>query len=167
MPTKEYYQKNKEKLAISMKEYREKNKGKIEAYRQTPAFKKSQKIGSWKTQGIHIEDMEILFKWFEESTNCEKCGVEFVDGKNRLTKCVDHDHNVEFNNFRAILCFNCNVNQKDTNSSGTPNIYLDKRNGNYYYRRIIDKISHCKYFKTKQEAIVYKKEFEATHIYSH
>jgi len=164
---KEYFKKNKEKFAIYDKKYREKNKGKIEAYRQTPAFKKSNRISNWKSQGIHVEDMEILYKWFLEATHCESCNLKFIGGKrNNLTKCIDHDHNLEFNNFRAILCNSCNTNQKDNNTSGIPNISLEK-NGSWRYRRMINKKKHCKYFKTKQEAIEYKKAYETTRIYSH
>ena len=168
---KEYYEKNKEKVAIQrkvyFKEYREKNKEKLKEYIQTPTGKMRNKIAKWKAQGIHIEDMDILYKWYIEATHCENCKKEFVDGKfNNLTKCVDHDHNVEFNNFRAFLCNSCNHNLRDDNTSGIPNIHL-KKNGNYYYQRRINKISHYKTFKTKQEAIAYKKEFEANHIYFH
>jgi len=137
-------------------------------YLQTPTGKMRNKIGKWKSQGIHVEDMEILYKWYEEATHCENCERQFVGGKrNNLTKCIDHDHNLEFNNFRAILCSSCNANQNNSNSSGTANIYLDKRNGYYYYERRKNKIKHHKHFKTKQEAITYKKAYEAIHIYSH
>ena len=169
---KEYKEKNKEKISILRKEYREENKEKLsnkhKEYLKTPAGKKSNRISNWKKQGIHIEDMNILYKWFLEATHCENCGKEFVGGKrNNLTKCIDHDHDVVNNNFRAILCSNCNVNQKDNNTSGTANIYLDKKNGNWIYKRTLNKIQHQKHFKTKHEAISYKNEFEATHIYSH
>ena len=160
------------KRLIYQKEYREKNKEKKAIYKkeyyQTPRGKMKSHIDRWKKQGIHVEDMEILYKWFLEATHCENCKKEFVDGKyNNLTKCVDHDHNVEFNNFRNILCISCNSNQNNLNTSGTANIYTDKRYGNWFYSRTIDKIRHQKYFKTKQEAIAYKKAYEFTHIYSH
>ena len=161
---KEWREKNKEERAIYRKEYYEKNKEKEAIY--SKEYKN--KIISWKSQGIHVEDMEILYKWYNEATHCENCKKEFVNGKrNNLTKCVDHDHNVEFNNFRGILCSNCNLNLRVDNTSGTANIYLDKRNGNYIYRRKINKIQHNKTFKTKQEAIAYKNEFEASRIYFH
>ena len=107
---------------------KEKSKAYMKAYRQTPKGKKQSSLHHWKTQGIHVEDMDILYKWYLEATNCENCGVEFVGGKrNRLTKCVDHDHNLEFNNFRAFLCLSCNVNDNSRNTSGTPNVYYHKK----------------------------------------
>ena len=168
---KEYYEKNKEKEAIRrkvyFKEYREKNKEKLKEYFQTPTGKQSNSISKWKSQGIHVEDMQILYKWYNEATHCKNCKKKFKGGKrNNLTKCIDHDHNLEFNNFRAILCSSCNVNLRDDNISGIPNVHL-KKNGNWIYQRKINKIRHYKTFKTKNEALAYKIEFEATRIYFH
>ena len=45
------------------------------------------------------------------------------------------------------------------NTSGIKNISFNK-NGLYVYNKMINKKKVCKYFKTLEEAIEYKKEFE-------
>ena len=149
------------------KAYNLKNKEKIKArdkaYSKTPEGKKSGRIAHWKQRGLHVDDYNELYKKYLEATHCEKCGVEFVDGKrNRLTKCADHDHNLQFNNFRSFLCHQCNVNDNSSNTSGTPNVNYDKHNGLWRYAKTVNKKTHSKWFKTKYEAIDYKKDYESS-----
>ena len=140
----------------------EKSKAYMKAYYQTPAGKKTTKICSWKNQGIHVDNFDELYKKYLEATNCKKCKKKFINGKfNRLTKCADHDHNLEFNNFRAFLCSSCNSNDNSSNSSGTPNVSYDKYGNRWRYKKVINGNCHYKCFKTKQETIDYKKEYES------
>ena len=141
---------------------KEKRKAYNKAYYQTPAGIKSRVIGHWKHRGLHVEDIDILYKWYLEATNCEKCGVEFVEGKrNRNSKVTDHDHYTKTNNFRAFLCLSCNCNDNSRNTSGTPNVYYHKKRNRWFYKKVINKKRHTKWFKTKQEAIDYKEEYES------
>ena len=47
----------------------------------------------------------------------------------------------------------------NTNTTGIINIHPHKYGG-YYYQKIINKKRHRKYFKTLEEAIQYKEEYE-------
>ena len=154
---------DKEKQKAMNKAYYFKNIEKIKAYRKTPASKKTTRIGHWKNRGLHVDDYDELYKKYLETTHCEKCGVEFVDGKRtNASKCADHDHYKIFNNFRAFLCHHCNVtNDNSSNTSGIPNIH--KKGDRWRYsKRVYGKKRHEKTFKTKQEAIDYKKDYESS-----
>ena len=72
----------------------------------------------------------------------------------------DYVHDHSNGEIRNVLCNSCNVNDRTDNTSGIPNIY--KRNNTFIYKKIKNKINHIKYFKTKEEAIKYKEEYEST-----
>jgi len=142
---------------------KEKKKAYMKVYRQTPIGKKLNRIQHWKQRGLHVDDYNQLYKKYLETTHCEKCGVEFVDGKrNRNSKVTDHCHKTKTNNFRAFVCHACNCNDKTTNKSGTPNVFYDKKSGSWRYSKTVNKKNHTKYFKTKDEAIDYKKDYESS-----
>ena len=134
-------------------------------YKQSPAGKKAQKIASWKYQGIIVEenDWDYFYDLFLSITNCQMCQKELtIDKRNtHSTKCADHDHNItDRPNVRYICCNECNVNDNSKNTSGEPNIFNTKTRGTWCFRKVIQGKYYCKYgFKTKQEAITYKKEF--------
>ena len=46
------------------------------------------------------------------------------------------------------------------NTSGTKNVKYSKESKLWVYRKTINKVKHLKYFKTKEEAIEYKIEYE-------
>ena len=103
---KEYYQKNKQKIAEREKEYRDKNKDKIKEtkklYRQTPNGIKIKTISCWRTRGV-IGDLDELYDKYINTDKCEICEKVFTDTYDR---CLDHDH--ETGEFRYILCNACN-----------------------------------------------------------
>ena len=53
-----------------------------------------------------------------------------------------------------------NTDKYITNTIGHKNITYHKRDKRYQYFKTINKVSHTKYFKTLEEAIEYKKEYE-------
>ena len=144
---KQYKIDNADKIKQSMKEYN-----------QSPQGKKSRRIVSWKRQGIKCEDWNLIYEWFLSVTNCEKCDILLTKDKlnTSTTKCLDHCH--QTGEIRYVLCHSCNCNDRSDNTSGTPNIY--KRKNGYRYIKTKNKITHSKWFKTKEEAIKYKEEYE-------
>jgi len=121
------------------------------------------KILRWKRMGLK-DDFNMVWDRFINSTHCEnpKCNVlygEKGDG-NGNWKCMDHDHTPGMeNNFRNILCNNCNVNLKLNNTSGTPNIC--RQHSGWQYGKSINGKRHTKFFKYYYDAIVYKYIYEA------
>jgi len=75
---------------------------------------------------------------------------------------MDHNHNT--GQYRNILCNSCNVNDREDNTSGVPNISFHKRKNTWRYTKYKNKKQHYKSFKTKAEAIAYKKEFESGEV---
>jgi len=131
---------------------------------QTPAGKKCQRISCWKSQGIITDNYDALHERFMSTTHCEKCDVELTGSnpRTRTSKCVDHDHSIkDRENVRAIICNACNSNDRCDNTSGVPNVSYNKGDGGWRYRKNVDRVEHVKYFKTKEEAIRYKYNFES------
>ena len=106
----------------------------------------------WKSYGV-VGDLEDIYNKWNNSTSCEKCSHDYSYYK----KCMDHCH--VSGEFRNILCDACNSNDKVNNTSGYPNIIKNK--GGWTYEKNIKKVRHRKWFKTKEEAIAYKLEFES------
>ena len=86
------------------KEY---NKQYLKVYRQTDAGIKSRRKSIWRSRGVVSDDFDALYEKYINTTNCEKCNIELVDGIYGFNKrCLDHDHNT--GEFRFILCCRCN-----------------------------------------------------------
>ena len=72
---------------------------------------------------------------------------------------MDHDHKTGL--FRNILCHRCNINDREDNTSGTPNVSYYKSRDTWRYRKTFKKKTHRKYFKKKEDAIAYKIYYES------
>jgi len=160
--------KTKEEKRVYLRIYRELNKEKIKEYSQTPVRKKTMRISSWKKKGIIVEDWDKFHELFLSITNCEKCKKELTYDKRNThsTKCVDHDHLVNDKpNVRMICCHACNAEDKLNNTSGESNIRYRESHKCWYFEKIIQGKRYYKgLFKTKEEAINYKKVFLSQHI---
>ena len=147
----------------SKEERAEKNRERDRAYRKTPAGKKYQRIRNWMRKGIIVDDWDTFHERFINTTHCEKCDVLLTGGnpRTRTTKCVDHDHDIkDRENVRAVLCHACNANDNCKNTSGVPNVSYDKMQDRWEYQKMVNRVTHRKYFKTKADAIRYKYHYE-------
>ncbi len=115
---------------------------------------KNHQIAGWISRGLISDDYEDIYDKWLKSTSCEKCEHDYSYWK----KCMDHDHTTGA--FRNILCNSCNLNIRMDNTSGYPNIHKSGQGWRYQKRK--KKVTHMKWFKTKDEAIKYKLEFEST-----
>jgi len=101
---------NKEKRKEYNRKYYQKNKEKRKEYDRkkyiTPQGKKTNKIASWKKQGLILPDnyYSILYDYFINTNQCEVCNKTF---RNRRDRCLDHCH--ETGAFRWVLCTSCNA----------------------------------------------------------
>ena len=78
-------------------------------YRESEKGKKAYKIASWKSQGIISSNWDLLYEKFINTTNCQLCNIELIEGKKTNSRCLDHDHNIkDADNVRYILCHKCN-----------------------------------------------------------
>jgi len=143
------------------KEYNESDKKKIaeKKYNQSEKGKKTNTINGWKHLGLvwtSEEEVDEIYERYLASERCEKKGCKYTE---KNWKCMDHEHiNGKFGPFRNIICNSCNVNDKVTNTSGTPNV--NKNGTGWIYEKMVGGKRYWKWFKTKEEAIAYKIEYE-------
>ena len=146
-----------------MPKTKEERAAKQKEYYQTPAGKKSTRTSKWKAQGIIIKNVDEFYDLFLSTLHCQICKKELtVDKKTtHSTRCVDHNHNInDRENVRYICCNACNSNDNSRNTSGEPNISYHKKTKIWRFDKIIKGKRYTKSgFKTKEEAIAYKKEF--------
>jgi len=131
MPSKKYYEKNKEKIKEQRKEsdkryaqsekgkeaiqkYEQSEKGKErrqkykQNYNQTEHGKKSYRINRWIYIGVKSDNFDELYEYYLNCWECENCGVELIEGNyGNNKKCLDHCHIT--GKFRNVLCHFCNV----------------------------------------------------------
>tara|TARA_R110000823_G_C15706839_1_gene477084 strand:- start:123 stop:539 length:417 start_codon:yes stop_codon:yes gene_type:complete len=89
--------------------WNEKNKDRLILLRQTPEYKRRNRIKRWERQGVICDDFDSLHDYYENCKNCELCNVELtIDRWNTsTTRCLDHDHHTGL--FRNVVCHSCNV----------------------------------------------------------
>ena len=107
---KKNYQDNHDKRIEYDKEKRQTEEYKLimKNYRESEAGKKSARITCWKQMGVISDDYDVLYTKYKETTHCEECNVELVEGnKGKNKKALDHDHKTGA--FRNIVCCGCNV----------------------------------------------------------
>ena len=81
-------------------------------------------------------------------------------------RCIDHKNRIRTDNrIENLRWATDSENQQNTgvsrdNKSGIKNIFYDKSNDRYHYNKMFNKVLHQKYFKTFEEAVEYKKDYE-------
>ena len=97
-----------------LKEWRENNKEKIKAnqskrnqcrakWLKTDAGKKSKTLSNWRRYGLK-DNLEDVYKIYQESTECIICDKPF---KNSKDKHMNHCHETGY--FLNVLCQKCNL----------------------------------------------------------
>ena len=132
--------------------------------RKTPVGIKNGIKSKWKFVGIiHNQGLDYLYdNIYLPATHCQKCNIELFSDGYSSRKCCDHDHSiVGEHNFRAVLCNTCNVNDRMDNTSGVPNVSYNNSRKRWVYEKITNGVKHFKRFKTKEEAVEYKKIYES------
>jgi len=104
-----YYKNHEENLQKHAKARQdEEYKLMMKKYRESEAGIKSARISCWKQMGVISDDYDVLYTKYKETTQCEECNVELVEGnKGKNKKTLDHDHKTGA--FRNIVCCSCNV----------------------------------------------------------
>ena len=86
---------------------------------------------NWTRQGLVHDDKDSLYDEYIYLTNCDLCGIEFKDTKDRQ---MEHEHiDGKYGPFRNFTCNSCNLRKSDVkirtnNTSGCKGIskYKDK-----------------------------------------
>ena len=135
-------------------------------------YHKSHKKYDWKIRGLiyrEHESFEMIYNLWLNATNCARCNKTLdFSGSGPDGRCMDHDHKTGY--FRNILCNSCNHKEdistyKKRNDNKTNHACISKRvRGkciDYKYQKSKNKVKHIKYFKTLEEAVQYKQEYES------
>jgi len=135
---KKYYQDNHEAALQKQAEARqtEEHKAYMKEFRASEAGKKSARISNWKQWGIISDDYDALYTKWKETTHCEECNIEMVEGnEGKYKKTLDHDHKTGV--FRNIICCSCNV-KRGNNDRGVVRQTDNDYNLNRKYKRWAD-----------------------------
>ena len=109
---RKYRKKNREKLKEYDKKRYEERKEYMREYKQSPAGKKSHRIGNWKFIGVIHDNYDELYERYLNTEFCELCNIKLTEDKvnTKTTRCLDHDHNT--GEVRNVVCWLCNVKRR-------------------------------------------------------
>jgi len=79
-------------------------------YNKRPDVKKKKKINEWIRRGLLEDDPSSIYDKWLNATHCERCEVLLSTTNNNKRKCLDHCHIT--GKFRFILCFDCNIKDR-------------------------------------------------------
>ena len=94
--------------------------------------------------------------------------LHYIDNHDNKPE-VDHENGIRtdnrIENLRWVTHSENNQNKgvQKNNKLGIKNIFYDKSIDRYVYQKKINKEKHRKFFKTLEEAVEYKEEFERNH----
>jgi len=119
-------------------------------------------IKQWRKTGHFIPEgtEHAAYTRFRDTSHCEFCGWELVEGGKTKTntKVRHHDHDIDkADNFIAVICNVCNMRERCSNTSGEPNIYYHKATGKWMFS-----IKYCgknyskSTFNTFEQVLSYK-----------
>jgi hypothetical protein len=134
---KNYYEENKTIILNKRAELRQTEEYKLmmKNYAASDVGKKSRRITTWKRIGVISDDYDALYIKYKETTHCEECNCEFIEGsRGKNKKALDHDHKTGA--FRNIICNSCNIKRgfKDAEIIKLTN---DQRNQNRRWKTLI------------------------------
>lgn len=135
---KKNYYKNHEENLQKRAEWRQDENYQLmmKKYRASEAGKKSARISCWKQKGVISNDYNELYEKWKNTTHCEECNVELVEGNNGKNKKI-LDHNHKTGAFRNILCHSCNV-KRSFEDDGIVRQTNDQYNQNRRWKRWIE-----------------------------
>ena len=110
-----YYYKNKKLKKIRnpiIMKYVKKIRYRLMRRRGRIKNKKKNSIDCWVRRGLITNNIDEVYKRYEETTNCDNCNI-FLDGIGGARKCMDHSHIT--GEFRNIICVSCNSKRGENN----------------------------------------------------
>lgn len=97
---------NSEKGQKTIARYKEQNKDKLEAYKQSEAYRLTQRKAIFKHRyGITLDQYNDLLA--AQNNKCAICSIEFDSSIKGKTPHIDHDHSTGI--VRGLLCHKCNL----------------------------------------------------------
>ena len=111
MPTKKEYHSNKEYYLKYRKENKEYYENYIKSYDKEKRYK-SKKKSEWKCSYKMKGDLDQVYEYYKNATNCYYCNVKLTEEK-KLTstrKCMEHNHTTGY--YRCISCHACNCKMR-------------------------------------------------------
>ena len=133
-------------------------------------YHKYDTLHMWDKRGVIFESeehKEEIYQRYIYSSNCELCGKEYKNSKDRK---IEHKHDPTKPNFRSICCNKCNMQKKDvtirtdnnTGEKGISKCKSKRMKQGFFYQIKIERDGKkvlVKQRKTLEEAIICRDEF--------